>query len=333
MPEGGKYVLKAGAPGTYIPGAVPDASPLPDDDMWGEGDDRSSRKKQRTGAAVDVETFKMLLAEQAAKINEAHRHQMADMMQGLRQDLDDHKEELRQEIKITEGKVDATERKLQELATRVTKLESSDSTGRRDLVGSDERHRFTLVYGGWPRESARKDILKDIDSALGRLDLKGLIDHPAFTTGPRRSLALQTFQVRPNETYVGMRNRMSVVIAAVANTSVSIGGGEHKMWASYSRSKEARANGDHCAWIRRTIRKVAPMQEDWLEVEYAAGGAWFRGKKIASAVEKIPEGLAAGDFVRDDAKVNKPWIHVTLLAELLDVGVTAVRAALDDTKR
>ena len=54
-----------------------------------------SPKKQRLDkGSVNVETIKTLLAEQAAQINETQRHHTADMMQGLRKDLEQHKEEL-----------------------------------------------------------------------------------------------------------------------------------------------------------------------------------------------------------------------------------------------
>ena len=71
-----------------------------------------------------------------------------------------------------------------------------------------------------------------------------------------------------------MRNRMSVVIAAISNTTVQLGSG-NKLWASFSKSKEARMNGDWCAWVRRMVRRADDSQETGLETEYTTGTCWL----------------------------------------------------------
>ena len=301
-------ILRVGEPGVYVPGQLPEQEPLPGSD--GETQ-KVSPKKQRTGgqsggAVIDVETFKSLLAEQAAQINETQRLAMADMMANFRKDLDEHKSVVQQELRQTCQRAENTEKKIGDLAARVGMLESAQGKAQMGATGQDDRHKFTLVFGGWPRDSARKDILKDLQTTLTRLDLKGLTDADPFTTGPRRSLALQSFVVRPNETFVGMRNRMSVIVAAISNTAVILGDGEAKLWASFSRSREARQNGDHAAWMRRVIRKVSPGQEEWLEVEYGAGAAWLRGQKFCSAVDPAPDGVPREFLLTDPAKGDKP---------------------------
>ena len=345
MPTTGQFILRPGQPGEYVPGQVPENLPLPgsDDDMktgkTRTSDDRLSPKKPRVdsrgaGSSLDLETFKGLLAEQAAQINETQRHALAELMSGLRKDLETHKEEIRQEVKTAEKKVTVVESQVANLMDRVAKLEGGAPNGGVSVPGLDDRHRYTLVYGGWPRESARKDILASLDAALHRLDLiKGMVDSSPFCTGPRRSLALQSFSVRPGENYVGMRSRMSVVIATIANSTVGLGDGDSKLWASYSRTREQRTNGDHAAWVRRTVRKIAPMQEDWLEVEYSAGGVWLRGHKIASAVDHKPKDVALESLLLNPDKGDRLWVNAGLMAEILDTTVAAVKKAADEVRR
>ena len=149
----------------------------------------------------------------------------------------------------------------------------------------DDKHLYTLVYGGWPRESARKDILSNLDETLRKLELRALTDTAAFTTGPRKSMALQSFKVREGETFASMRSRMASIVSAIATTEVRVGPGGKRMFATFSKLRELRERGDHSAWIRRTIRSLNADQESALEVEYNTGGAWLHGRKIASAVD------------------------------------------------
>ena len=168
---------------------------------------------------------------------------------------------------------------------------------------------------------------------MERLELTHLLDSQAFTTGPRRSVALRGFVIRPGENYVAMRNRMSVVIAAVANTTVLLGGGnDNKLWASYSKSREARQNGDLCAWIRRTVRSVDSQQEGAFEPEYANGTSWLHGVRVSSATLP-PEESRLGGLHRVEGREPRPWIDVKRIAELLKVSAERVEKGLADTKR
>ena len=169
---------------------------------------------------VDLESLKGLLAEQAAQINESQRASLAEFVQGIRREMDDHRREVRHELEARDTKVQAIEDKVEGLAGKVDKLLQGGVERAGGVTHDEERHKYTLVYGGFPKDTPRAELLKKLEDAMGQLDLKSLLDSPAFTTGPRRSLALQTFHIRPNETFVGMRNRMSVIIAAISNASV-----------------------------------------------------------------------------------------------------------------
>ena len=141
------------------------------------------------------------------------------------------------------------------------------------------------------------------------------MDTKPFTTGPRRSLALQGFVVRQGDNYVAMRNRMASIIAEFSNSPALLGEGS-RIWASFSKPKEARMNGDWCAWVRRIVRKVDPEQEKGLEPEYNSGTCWLHGVRVSSAVH-LPDGIPDGELMRDEARPSRPWIHLEKIAYLM----------------
>ena len=335
--EKGKWVLRVGEPGHYVPpglpGAVPDHMQLPTD--ADEVDPRSPKKLRGgdkglvdSGVQLDVHALKTLLSEQAASITEAQRYVISEAVQGLRRDMEIHRQEIRQELQAATVSIQKVDDRVESLEARVAKLESRPQ-GQGNL---EERHRFTLIYGGWAKNSARAVILKELGRAMDKLELGHLLDTPAFTTGPRRSVALQGFVIRPGENYVAMRNRMSVVIAALANSTVLLGDGSTRLWASYSKSKEARQKGDFCAWVRRCVRALDPKQEPFFEPEYANGTSWLHGERVASATLPPPD-CPEGDLFRAEGHEQRPWVNVKVVAELMKVPVDRVRSALLEAKR
>ena len=343
MPKGDQYILRVGQPGVLVPGTVPETTALPGSDdegmQGGKREARGSPKKPRRSMdnddhGISLESLKELFSEQAAKIHESQRLAMSEMMQNLRGELEGHSQSLRAELQVTEAKVDKVDVQMQDVLARVAKLESQGASGQGASASgrADDRHKFTIVYVGWERESSRKTILSQLAAAMDRLELTKLTDAPAFTTGPRRSLALQSFTIRPGECYTSMRNRMSVIIATLANTTVLLGDTDRKLWASFSRTKEARMNGDHAAWLCRIVRKASPDKEEWLELDYAAGAGWIAEAKVSSAIDPLPEGQKEHCLV-DTAKENKPWIHIAKLSEVLKVSAKVLRQVAEDVKR
>ena len=83
---------------------------------------------------------------------------------------------------------------------------------------------------------------------------------------------------------------MSVVIAAISNTTILLGPGDtNKLWCSYSKPKEARMNGGHSAWVRRLVRALDSTREQLLEAEYSTGSCWLHGKRVCAANDKLED--------------------------------------------
>ena len=246
----GKFILRPGLPGVYVPGAVEEDAgsvPVPPSENDEDMDDPRSPKKHRTrqvrpAEQLDVNTLRGLLADQAASINETQRAAIADAMSGLRKDLEKHRAEIKQEMAHTNSKVQSLEDSVLALQGRVQQLEakgaeSGAAAGASGDGADSDRHKFTLVYGGWERDTPRKQLLQQLGEVLDRLELRPLLDTEPFCTGPRRSVALQGFVIRERETYVGMRNRMSVVVAALSNSEAKLGDSGTKIWDSKTQRR------------------------------------------------------------------------------------------------
>ena len=87
------------------------------------------------------------------------------------------------------------------MESRLQKIEDllkqgGPSSGSGAMIDDDARRKLTLVFGGWQPDTPRRLIVSEVTEALDRLELDGLTDSSAFTTGPRRSVALMGFKIR-----------------------------------------------------------------------------------------------------------------------------------------
>ena len=75
-----------------------------------------------------------------------------------------------------------------ELLQRVQKLEQGTSSGASTIERvSTERHRFTLIFGGWAKDTSRQTITTQLGKALQDLGLAPSTDFPGFTVHNRSS--------------------------------------------------------------------------------------------------------------------------------------------------
>ena len=340
------WILRPGMPGVKVPGQT---SLPPSEDEMGpprggtEGVAMPSPKKQRAAdhqGSFDMEALKALLsqqfAEQAATLAETQRVAIHEAVGSLRTDFEQHREEQRKHQRLNDDRVKNLEDGMGGLARRLEALEKGGGPPRSgDSTAVGDRHLYTLVYGGWPRETQRKVILSDLEDVFRKLELSPLMDGKPFTTGARRSLALQSFCIRDNEhgNLTAMRGRMQAVVAALSNSNVFLGSDQNKLWVSFSKPKETRLNGNHAAWIRRSVRSTDRDQEKGLEADYQTGTVWLHSSKVASATTPPPEDRDPEGIIVDDSRVCRPWVDAVLIAKVMKVGVQDVKDALQAQKR
>ena len=300
----------------------------------------SPTRQRPSSVTVDVETLRSLLAEQSASL-------LDKVMQGQREQIEAVSKELRQEIRQTEDTVKQELREqakgLQELRSshddvlqRLQKLEQTNSSGSSTTMEpvNLERHKFTLIFGGWSKETPRRTVVDQLHKALQELELTGSTDHPGFTTGPRRALALMQFRTRSQEGFQGMRERMAHIMGTINRSTVIVRGGG-KLWCGFSKSKQERDRGSHAALVRRVVRMLAPAAEAELECEYGTGSTWLSEYKFSSAAVH-PDGVDKAGLMEFEPQVHgmvAPWIDVQAMARCLQVDAAAVRKAVDEQKR
>ena len=321
----------------------PESIPLPGDaDMSGEGrvtkrgpdstegPGSPQRKSRPQQIVVDLDTLRALMTEQTQGMLEQQRACMKEMMKQLRDEMQQGDDEVKQILKEQAEGIHELKTQKDEILDRLKKLEdargsaSNASTAEGD--GGWDRHKTTLVFGGWDRETRKALIIDDAHQALIKNDLARFTDFPVWTTGPRRSMCLLNFKARGGEGYSDVRDRMQRVLDGIMASGTVLRSGK-KMWCGHSRPREERARGDHAAHVRRVVRQVRPDQENSLEVEYSTGSSWIGERKLSSAVLPPDERAKAGVHRRGGAEQGA-WMDVVALAEVLNTKEDVVREAI-----
>ena len=302
-----------------------------------EVENPGSPQKARGMMMVDIEMLKSLFAEQSATLLDQQRRAMEETKTELRREVRQGEERVMAEMRQNTDKISELQNQNSDIQKRLTALEtrpmatSASSTAIPEGVAHTDKHKFTLIFGGWAKETKRAELLGQLHEALQRLSVAKLTDYPGFCTGPRRSLALMSFKLRGNEGYYDMRDRMNSVIRAVNSSSTSLRGGS-KLWAGFSKSKAERDRGSVAALTRRVIRYLSPDAEDQLETEYASGTAWLKDTKVCSAMPPA-DGVAQGDLFQGFDTLEGAWIHVGELSKALHVSAGEVTKVIQELKR
>ncbi|CAE6963578.1 unnamed protein product [Symbiodinium sp. CCMP2592] len=221
---------------------------------------------------------------------------------------------------VLETKVEQLEAALKDLTQMV-----KSGQGPRNLGDDVERRRSTLVFGGWPKDSRRVDILADLKEALPKLGLATECDESPFCTGPRRSIALLSVPLRAMETEQGRRARMFKFVSAFQGHEVSSKSGT-KLWCNFSKSPKERAIAAHASLVKRVVAHFdGEIAANQLDFEYRTGSVWGPQAMMASALLPHPPGVAAKHILVDEDSDHKHWIDVSQVAKLVNKTAKQIR--------
>ncbi|CAE7504171.1 ANKRD50 [Symbiodinium sp. CCMP2456] len=281
----------------------------------GEGATRGAIKKKNklSSDSFNWEAFKQLLGEHKDQIVKETREQAHDMVKAL-----DRKVETK--LSAVGDQMQAMNERLRGVEEKLTRLED----GRRGGTSGDmdERRRNTLVLGGWNMDTPRGTILAEVEEALEKLGLAKFTDSRPFTTGPRRSVALLNFDLRPGEADADRRRRMHEIVSGVAEAK-PFTSHKRRLWASYSKSKTEREIASHCSWLKRTLASFNRELLNHVDAEYGTGTVWLGDSVVASATRTLPENTSEDGVLWDDNKPGRrPWIWIEGIAKFS--GITAV---------
>ena len=124
--------------------------------------DQGSPPRGRPGTMmVDIETLKGLFTEQSATLLEHQRKVTEETLRGLRQEMQQSETRVRQEVKHQSDEIAGLKDANKDIVKRLEALESQPSSTASTTLGDGvahpekDKHKFTLVFGGWPRETRR----------------------------------------------------------------------------------------------------------------------------------------------------------------------------------
>ncbi|CAE7294318.1 unnamed protein product [Symbiodinium sp. CCMP2592] len=280
-----------------------------------------SPKKERPSGTVtlDVERVRELLADQSRELLAAQQRQLATAVHEMEERVEARVGKVEQQMAEVHGRSEVLEGRIVELEAALKDLKGLVQTGAVQAVPKDdaERRKSTLVVGGWPRDSRRQDILKELEMAIRRLGLAGMVDQQAFCTGPRRSVALLPMPLRANETEQARRDRMYKFVTAFGENEV-MSGASTRLWCNFSKSPEERAVASHAALVKRTVALFnETTAREQLDFEYKTGTAWGPAGMLCSVRLPVPPQHDHSGIDVDQDSPHKQWVDVGLIAKLV----------------
>ncbi|CAE7737318.1 unnamed protein product [Symbiodinium sp. CCMP2456] len=275
-------------------------------------------------ANVTLGDLRGLLEEQSQKILQANREHTEGLVKSLEERHDARISEVETVTRTLSDSMDS-------LQGRLTRMEQLMKGGGQVL--GDERRKQTLVFGGWDRDTRRNVITRELTEAFVKLHITDQVDEEVFTTGPRRSIALLNMPLRLHELESGRKARMHRVLLAINGANATTSSGK-RLWCSYSKTKQERETGAHCAWVKRSLGAISDTLAAEVDVEYASGSVWMGESLVASVVRQPMNGAKSDEMLVDSAaETCKPWVDLGALSKESQCAVEKLRGALVANKR
>ena len=252
-----------------------------------DADEEKSPSKVRGGeVAVTPSFLRDLLQQQTKELKEAQQLElnsamgkmesaMQRMESNTAKQLDTvkaHLDQVNHAIKEHEDQLGAIKHGQTVIEKRLAALEAGGSCAA-STVDSERIHRLTAVVGGWPSNTPKDELLREMDKLVDKLNLRGLLDDKFFTTGLRRGFAMVNFRVRDGEhSDLAMTRLMDVVqTIRMAGLELPVQGGAKLIWSALSRPKIERDRAGHVGKVRRIYHRHQPSGISHLECEYKTG--------------------------------------------------------------
>eukprot|EP00439_Symbiodinium_sp_Y106_P020670 s1323_g2.t1 len=281
-----------------------------------------AENRQLTISMVD---FERLLDRQSATILQANR----EHAQGL---LDALEARHGSRLDALEGGATKVQTGIAQMEERLAALERTVQNQLGHPGGAEAKRRHTLVFGGWDRDTRREKVLRELQEAVTGLGLDKLVSEKAFTTGPRRSVAMMNFPLQASETDDDRRSRMHQMVLALSQAQVVTSAGK-RLWCSYSRTKQQRDVSSHCGWIKRALGNLDAEWAREVDLEYSTGSAWLGNSLVGSATRDPDADMPSEKLLWHMKGSSKAWVAVGKLAKETKLAEDDIRMALEDTKR
>ena len=298
--------------------------------------DRAAKKTQGGPISLDVSRLRELLHEQSEDLLQRQKSMFDEAMSEMEARTEKRVGAVEATVatltgqnEVLEGKVASLEKALQELTILVQK----QGTVERVSPDESDRRRGTLIFGGWPKDSRRADILKEVADAIRGLGLTNEHDEQPFTTGPRRSVALLPMPCRSGESEQLRRARMYKFVQGFATATIlsKFGG---KLWCNFSKTQEERKVARHASWVKRAGAAFSEEKaRDLLDVDYRTGTVWRPQKMIASAKTPLPADQESRHVWKISDDGMEMWVDMEEAGKLFECKPSRFKDALELGKK
>ena len=196
---------------------------------------------------------------------------------------------LQQQDKHTQESIATIQERLGKLETQPQRQPHTSSTT------TAEDRQPALIMGGWADDQEANTTLQLAKDAVKNLQLEVDMEE-AFVPGIRRGYLVIPYGPRNRETDGNMHSRLTAAIQKIRQVRQATGAltpdGQPKyLWLAYSQTPERRKRARYAGKVKRLLLEQGAVKEE-LQVEFATGTVWYRGRRIASATAPAPQGQA-----------------------------------------
>ena len=206
-----------------------------------------------------------------------------------------------------------------------------------------EEDQRTLIVGGWSQDTRKATIEIEALTVLQRADIQPLLDVDKISVfGPRRSVGMIRFVQRDDEpSLAAVRERMWKVVRAIADAKIKFPstaalGEDRNAWASFMKTKTARARTAHISLVRRvTIQLAMDTKDDGggavhaehvlpaaYDMDWGAGTIWCGSQKLASATHRQPRDCEC-------ILMSGGWVNLQAIAQVSGCSVDVAKHAFE----
>ena len=196
---------------------------------------------------------------------------------------------LQQQDKQTQASIATIQERLVKLETQPQRQPFASSTT------TAEDRQPALIMGGWADDQEANTTLQLAKDAVKSLQLDVDMEE-AFVPGIRRGYLVVPYGPRNKESDGGMHARLTAAIQRVRQERQATGAltpdGQPKyLWLAYSQTPERRKRARYAGKVKRLLLEQGAEKQE-LQVEFATGTVWYRGRRVASATAPAPQGQA-----------------------------------------
>ena len=184
---------------------------------------------------------------------------------------------LQQQDKQTQESVASLQQCLAKLETQPPRQPRTGSTA------TVEDRQPALIMGGWADDQEASATLQLAKDAVKNLHLDMDMEEAFVPYGPRNRESDGNMHGRPAAAIQKVRQ------AHQATGALNPDGQPKHLWLAYSQTPERRKRARYAGKVKRLLLEQGAEKED-LQVEFATGALWYKGRRIASATAPAPQG-------------------------------------------